>query len=229
MATIYDVEPSEFIEQVAQDLKKIEEIKPPVWATYVKTGRHRERPPAKEDWWYTRAASVLRKVYKLGPIGTSKLRRHYGGKPNLGVRPEHTFKGSGNIIRKVLQQLEKAGFLRNETKALRKGRVVTPKGKSFLDKIASKLTKGRYVAKKKEPVKVEKKTEKPIKKEPLPKKPVEKESKIEEPKKEQPKPKKPEAPRPESKKLSNESEKGLEKSKTFQKGVKAPEKKVKDK
>lgn len=147
MATIYDVDPTKLIEQAAKELKKIAEIKPPVWACYVKTGRHKERPPVKPDWWYIRSASVLRKVYKLGPIGVSKLRGHYGGKPNRGFKPEHFYKGSGNITRKILQQLEKAGFLAKETKKVHKGRTITPKGKSFLDKIATRMLKGRKTLK----------------------------------------------------------------------------------
>lgn len=147
MATIYDVDATELIEQAAEELKKIAEIKPPMWASYVKTGRHKQRPPAKQGWWYLRAASVLRKIYRLGPIGVSKLRSHYGGNPSRGVSPEHSYKGSGNIIRKVLQQLEQAGFLKKDAKKFHKGRVVTPKGKSFLDKIATKLAKGKPVQK----------------------------------------------------------------------------------
>ena len=107
MATIYDVDPSELIKKAASNLKKIDAIKEPSWAKFVKTGMSKERPPVELDWWYARAASVLRKVYILGPVGVSKLRRKYGGSKNRGVKPEHFYKGSGNIIRKILQQLER--------------------------------------------------------------------------------------------------------------------------
>ncbi|HIP62762.1 MAG TPA: 30S ribosomal protein S19e, partial [Archaeoglobus profundus] len=40
-------------------------------------------------------------------------------------------------IRKALQQLEKAGFVKKTPE----GRVVTPKGRSFLDKIATEIKK----------------------------------------------------------------------------------------
>ncbi|HLG23816.1 MAG TPA: 30S ribosomal protein S19e [Candidatus Nanoarchaeia archaeon] len=139
MATIYDVESQQLIEKTAEELKKIPEIKAPEWAAFVKTGMHKTRAPLKEDWWYMRAASVLRTVYRLGPIGTEKLRTKYGGKKNRGVRKEHTYKGSGSILRKSLQQLEKAGFVKFVEKGVHKGRIVTPKGKSFIDKIATKL------------------------------------------------------------------------------------------
>ena len=136
---MYDIDSQDLILKAAEELKKIPEIKPPEWAPFVKTGMHKERPPVNNDWWYVRVASVLRTVYRLGPVGVSKLRTKYGGKKNRGVKKEHFFKGSGNILRKSLQQLEKAGLVKFTEKGVHKGRVVTPKGKSFLDKIATQI------------------------------------------------------------------------------------------
>ena len=139
MASIYDVDISEHITKVAEALKKVEPITPPAWSGFVKTGVHKERPPADKNWWYMRSASILRTVSKQGPIGVSKLRVKYGGRKSRGHKPDHFFKGSGNIIRKVLQQLEKAELVKQDEKNYHKGRVVTPKGRSFLDKIATTL------------------------------------------------------------------------------------------
>lgn len=136
---MYDVDSQELILKAAEELKKIPEIKPPEWAPFVKTGMHKERPPVSNDWWYVRAASILRTVYRLGPVGVSKLRTKYGGKKNRGVKKEHFFKGSGNILRKSLQQLEKAGLVKFAEKGVHKGRIITPKGKSFLDRIAIQI------------------------------------------------------------------------------------------
>jgi small subunit ribosomal protein S19e len=136
---MYDVDPSELIEKVTEKLKTMQEIKPPEWAAFVKTGVSKERPPLRKDWWYVRAASILRKVYRFGPIGVSKLRTKYGSKKNRGVKPEHFYKGSGSIIRKTLQQLENAGLLQKVEKGIRKGKVITPKGKSLLDKTAAEI------------------------------------------------------------------------------------------
>ena len=124
---------------VAQELKAVPEIKPTAWASFVKTGVNRERPPTQDDWWHTRAASVLRKVAVLGPVGTEKLRRKYGGKQNRGYKPEAFREGSGNITRKILQQLEAAQLVRQADKEGRKGRVLTPKGESMLDRAAKKV------------------------------------------------------------------------------------------
>lgn len=145
MTNIFDVPASELIEGVAAELKKNDKITAPVWSSYVKTGVHKERPPTKSDWWHSRAASVLRRVYLLGPVGTSKLRIYYGGRKNRGYKPSHFYKGSGSIARKLLQQLEKAELIKQAQKGTHKGRVITPKGKSLIDKIASEMVKsGKY-------------------------------------------------------------------------------------
>lgn len=149
MATIYDVPIDKLLARTAIELKKVDTIKPPVWAPYVKTGAHKERPPVDSDWWYIRTASILRKVSILGPIGTSKLQTKYGGKKNRGHKPERHYDGSGSIIRKILQQLEAAGLLLKEEKQVHRGRKVSPKGQSFLDKIASSLYVPKKVAAKK--------------------------------------------------------------------------------
>lgn len=204
MATIYDVEPNELIEKAAEELKKVKEIEPPVWASYIKTGRHKERPPVNKDWWYTRTAAVLRYIYRVGPIGVSKLRARYGGKKRRGAKPPHFYDGSGSIIRKVLQQLEKAGFVKKAEKGVYKGRAITPKGKSLLDKIATGLVGKVKKAEVKEP-KEEKKEEKP--KEAKKEKPKEtKKEEKKEVKEEKPKEAKKEKPKEEKEKLPTTDE-----------------------
>ena len=134
MATIYDTNTNKLIEKAANALKN--QIKAPEWSKFVKTGRAKERLPIDDDWWYKRAASILRKVYILGPIGTNKLKVKYGGKKNRGSRPEKFYPGSGKIIRTILQQLEKLGYVTEEKENVHKGRKITAKGKSFLDKLS---------------------------------------------------------------------------------------------
>lgn len=159
MTIMYDVDSQELIIKAAQELKKLPDIKPPAWAPFVKTGMHKERPPVESDWWYMRSASVLRTIYRLGPIGVSKLRTKYGGKKNNGVKKEHFYKGSGNILRKSLQQLERAGFVKFAEKGVHKGRIITPKGKSFLDKIATQINKANPMQELKPEAKAETKKE----------------------------------------------------------------------
>ncbi len=136
---IEDVKASDLVKELAEELKKVKEIKVPAWSNFVKTGRHKERPPEQKDWWYLRTASVLRNVYKKGPIGTSKLRTKYGGKKSRGVAPKRFYKGSGKMLRNMMQQLEKAGFVKEVKKGVHKGRVLTAKGKALLKSTAEKV------------------------------------------------------------------------------------------
>jgi small subunit ribosomal protein S19e len=99
------------------------------------------------DWWHVRAAAVLRSVGRLGPVGVSKLRGKYGGKKNRGHKPNQFQKGSGNIIRKVLQQLEAAKLIKQTKVGVHKGRVLTPEGHSLLDKAAVGIMKEQKTAK----------------------------------------------------------------------------------
>ena len=122
MPTAYDVPADMLISKITEELKKETEIKPPEWAIYAKTGVHKESSPTQLDWWYIRAASILRKIYLYGPIGVSKLRIAYGGRNRRGVKPEHFAKSSGAVIRKVLQQLEKTGYIQKRTGHGSKGR-----------------------------------------------------------------------------------------------------------
>ena len=141
MATIYDVPTNMLLERSAKELEKVSAIQAPGWAPFVKTGAHKELPPSQKDWWHVRAASVLRKVRLLGPIGVSKLRVQYGGKKNRGVRKEVFKAGSGAITRRILQQLEKAGFVKQTKMGVHFGRIATPSGIEFLDKVASSIHK----------------------------------------------------------------------------------------
>ncbi len=155
--SMYNVDPTELIEETAKELKKIDFVKPPLWAPFVKTGVHKERPPISKDWWYVRAASILRKIRLKGPIGVSKLRTLYGGKQSRGYKSEIFKKGSGSILRKILQQLEKAGLVKQDKKEAHKGRVITPAGIKLIDDVAKgmvgiKITK--VTKKKKEDIEI---------------------------------------------------------------------------
>ena len=137
MNTVYDVPADRLIAKAAMELKEKAEITAPEWAPFVKTGTHREMPPEDPEWWYTRAAAVLRRVYVDGPVGVERMRSVYGGKKDRGSKPGKSVKGSGSILRKSLQQLEAAGFVAKQ----KNGRVITPAGTSFLDRIAYTVSK----------------------------------------------------------------------------------------
>lgn len=131
---VYDIPADEYNKKLAEALKQIPEFKMPEWAAFVKTSVARERPPAETDFWYKRAASILRQIYIKGIVGVNRLRTRYGGRKNRGMKPEEFRKGSGKIIRTILQQAEKAGIV-EKFKDKRAGRRLTTKGKELLDSI----------------------------------------------------------------------------------------------
>ncbi len=137
---IKEVEADKLIEAVSKELKKLEDMKPPEWAKFVKTGVCKERPPVQKDWWYIRSASILRKLSLGESVGVSRMRRIYGGRKRRGHKPEHKYPASGAVIRKILQQLEKSGLVRTEKG---RGRTITAKGKSLLKEIAKSIKGGQ--------------------------------------------------------------------------------------
>jgi small subunit ribosomal protein S19e len=137
--SIKDVPSQTLITRLSEELKKLKELQPPKWSYYTKTGVHREHPPDQPDWWYARAASVLRRIHLDGPVGVSRLRTYYGGKQKRGSAPEHSRRGGGKIIRTILQQLENAGLV---SKIERNGRRISPSGESLLNRAASQAKAG---------------------------------------------------------------------------------------
>lgn len=133
---VKEVSANALIKRLSEELGKLKELTPPPWSHFVKTGVHKEHLPEQPDWWHTRAASLLRRVYLDGPVGISRLRSYYGGRQNRGQTPEHFRKAGGKILRTILQQLEQAGLVR---KIERGGRKLTPKGAAMLDNLAKQI------------------------------------------------------------------------------------------
>ena len=131
---IFAQNPEKFIPALAELLKQLPEFEAPEWATFVKSGSSRERPPALEDFWYTRAASILRQLYIKGVLGVGKLRTKYGSRKDRGGKPDKFRKASGKIIRVILQQAENAGLV-EKLDRLQFGRRLTAKGRDLLDSI----------------------------------------------------------------------------------------------
>ena len=121
-------------EALVSEIKKIKEIEAPSWAPFVKTGAHKERPPVNPNWWHVRAAAILLKVNKYGPIGVNALAKQYGGRKNRGHAPDKKVNGSRNIIRKCMQQLEKAKLIQ-QNKEGKAGKVLTKQGRELVKKV----------------------------------------------------------------------------------------------
>jgi len=138
---IYAKDPEQFIPALAEALKKIPEFEAPEWVAFVKTGTSRERPPVDEDFWYVRAASILRQLYIKGVVGVGKLRSRYGSRKDRGGKPDKFKKSGGKIIRVILQQAEAAGLVEKVTR-MQHGRRLTQTGRDLLDSIEVAEKKG---------------------------------------------------------------------------------------
>jgi small subunit ribosomal protein S19e len=138
LVNVYDIPADELISALAEHLRRLPELEQPQWAPYVKTGSHAERQPHQPDWWYTRAASIMRKVYLHGPLGIQKLESGYGGSKTVGYSPKHHRDAGSSVIRNILKGLEQAEFV---AKQGNKGRVLTPKGNALLDKLSKEAFK----------------------------------------------------------------------------------------
>jgi len=136
MAKVYDVPANVLISKLAEVLKT-EDIPAPSWSLFVKTGAHADKPPQKSDWWHTRCASILRKIYLHGPISVNELRTMYGdGKRNMYYGARHHKDASGAIIRNAMHGLEKLGYVE---KVEKKGRVLSRQGMQKLDKMSTEI------------------------------------------------------------------------------------------
>ncbi len=137
MAKVHDV-PADVLLSKLTDILKNEDIPAPSWASFVKTGSHADRPPHEKDWWHTRCASILRKIYLHGPIGINDLRKEFGGGKPVGYGAAHHRDAGGAIIRNAIHGLEKLGYVE---KVEKKGRVVTKQGMQKLDRLATEILK----------------------------------------------------------------------------------------
>ena len=141
MAKVNDVPAGELIDRLSTALKN-EDIPAPSWIPFVKTGAHADKPPQNRDWWHTRCASIMRKIYLNGPIGINALRNNYGGGRPSGYGAAHHKDAGGAIIRNAIQGLEKLGYVE---KVDRKGRMISKQGMQKLDRLSTDILKEMIV------------------------------------------------------------------------------------
>lgn len=135
---VREVSAEVFVDKLAHHLENNKLITAPKWADLVKSGCLAQMPPNYQNWWYIRAASIARQVYLHPGTSVEALRNRYGGDQNNGVAPKHHRKSGGKIIRTILQQLEKMGWVEKNDE---NGRRITKKGQKQLDLIAKGIAK----------------------------------------------------------------------------------------
>lgn len=136
MANVFDVDGSALIKKTSEMLKEKGMAKPE-YVSFVKSGAAKERVPTDPDFYYVRAASLLRQVYLNGPVGIARMRTRYGTRKLHTIHRHHHFRSGGSIIKDAFDSLEKLNYVKKTPK----GRVITPVGKSFLDKASNEIIK----------------------------------------------------------------------------------------
>ena len=147
VSNVFSAEPTALIKKLAERLKTFPEVNVPreVKLGFWKTSCAKEFAPENEDFWFIRAASLLRRLAIKKSIGVSRLRKDYGSRQRNGLKPAHFRKASGKVIRRILQQLEKAGLVAIEKSV---GRKLTSTGHSLVDKVSHEITRETTTASK---------------------------------------------------------------------------------
>ncbi|KAH0570961.1 Ribosomal protein S19 [Spironucleus salmonicida] len=133
--SVYDVDYRVFISSLAQKLKSDNKLQQPAWTHFVKTSVSRQIAPEEQNWYYVRAAAILRRIYCQGPLGITDLKVAFGNEKQSCVIPSHFTKASGKIIRIICQDLAKMNII----KTTKEGRTLTDNGKKTLDQFAAQL------------------------------------------------------------------------------------------
>ena len=135
---VREIPAQNYVEALARHFEETRQIAAPEWAGLVKTGCFNEMPPAATNWWYLRAAAIARQVYLHPGTSVTALRHRFGAGQRNGTCPNHHRESGKKIIRTVLAQLEKLGWVKVVEG---EGRVLTPKGQKQLDSIAAEVGK----------------------------------------------------------------------------------------
>ena len=146
--TVLDVPSNAFINELASFFKEKNVIKLPKWSYLVKSSHANEVVPLDPDYMFYKAAAIARILYitKSKAIGVGSLKSFFGKKMRWGVEPPKFMKAAGKIIRELTKQLKANGYVENygaKGNEVTYGMVLTKQGRTELDKIASKVMKGK--------------------------------------------------------------------------------------
>jgi small subunit ribosomal protein S19e len=133
-----DVPADSLLPRLAAELKNRKAVEPPKWAPFVRTGVHTQLAPTQRDWWYLRSASVMRKIYLVGPAGVERLSAEYGGRRDRGSAPYHARTGSRAVLRTIVHQLERSGLVQP---LKNRGRRLSAEGQRLLDRLSREVLK----------------------------------------------------------------------------------------
>jgi len=137
--TVRDIQAEKFISAYAEVLKNNDKFVVPKWTDLVKTGVHKELAPYDPDWYFIRAAAIVRKIYLRQGTGVGALKKRFGGAYRRGARPEKHQDAAGGLIRHILITLD---GLKITEKTAKGGRKISRVGQQALDLVAGQVARG---------------------------------------------------------------------------------------
>ena len=139
-----DVPATALLPRLATELKTRQSVTPPPWATFVKTGVHKQLARIQPDWWTFAVPRFFASSISSDPRASSVSPRSTGGKRDRGSAPYHARTGSRAILREIVHQLEGSGLVQGQKN---RGRKLSPEGQRLLDQLSkevlTKLTEKR--------------------------------------------------------------------------------------
>jgi small subunit ribosomal protein S19e len=139
-ATLRDVSANKWVRTMAAHLKQSGKLFVPNCTELTKNSHGNERAPQNPDWYYYRAAAVLRRIYLRPGTGYGGLGKAFAVLKNNGSRPEKTIKAARGMLHWVCRSLE---GLKLVQKGKQSGRVLTRDGRRKCDAIAFNVKSGR--------------------------------------------------------------------------------------
>jgi len=131
---VTDIQSAEFISALSTKLKKMIDFDESL--LIYKTSCAKELAPLNDDFQYIRLASIMRKMYiRRDPIGTSRLSKIYSSSKNRGSKPSRSQRGSGGLIRKLLQKLEAKNLICQVNDSNKHGRILSNEGHALMDSV----------------------------------------------------------------------------------------------
>ena len=143
--TCLDVPSKVLIKKLAEFYKEKGLIKLPKYTVFAKTSRARELSPIDPDWFFTKAASLTRRIYitKSHTLGIGALKVITGKRQRRGASTNTFRTASGKVIRDIVTQLRKNGYVENYVNSNGPilGLCLTRLGRGEVDKIATRAMK----------------------------------------------------------------------------------------
>nr|7QCA_ST0 Chain ST0, 40S Ribosomal protein S19 [Spraguea lophii 42_110]7QJH_RT0 Chain RT0, 40S Ribosomal protein S19 [Spraguea lophii 42_110]7QJH_ST0 Chain ST0, 40S Ribosomal protein S19 [Spraguea lophii 42_110]8BR3_ST0 Chain ST0, 40S Ribosomal protein S19 [Spraguea lophii 42_110]8P5D_ST0 Chain ST0, 40S Ribosomal protein S19 [Spraguea lophii 42_110]8P60_RT0 Chain RT0, 40S Ribosomal protein S19 [Spraguea lophii 42_110]8P60_ST0 Chain ST0, 40S Ribosomal protein S19 [Spraguea lophii 42_110] len=113
---IFKVRHDTFIPALSEYLRTNKTVVPIKNFDIIKTSRGKETSPLDINWYYTRAASIIRKLLiskakNEKPLSIVRFSSEYGCAKDRGNRPNKHVRASKGIIIKILNDLQEKGWV----------------------------------------------------------------------------------------------------------------------